>query len=255
MTTQYKSSNSLKSTIQQQLSDFPGFSTLLKLQPDELQKIKQQIEYQWFSRIQEIAPEQAGEFKKRGIAHYHELSHRLDHGSIWSRNHRLLSESAVVELRKTSLFQQLELTFGSLLISDEEHPGKEVVHWRLVRPHQLSDVGPIHADKWFWDLNNWPVPANTHRVKVWIAIYTEPGLSGLRVVPDSQQKTWQYQPAKRHGVLKPLFDCKENQISPQLVNTRSGEAIIFHDQLLHGGAINRGTLTRVSLEFTLFVSN
>ena len=245
----------IRKMLKELLEKSPGFATEIALQEHEIKRVRELIENQWLGRIKQVIPEQTELFAQQGIAQYHQLCHLLDHSSVWGREVRMLPPSAVTEIRQMSLFQALESEWGLLGISDEEYPGKEIMHWRLVRPNQPSDIGPIHADKWFWDLNNWPVPANTHRVKVWIAIYTEPGLSGLRVVPDSQQKTWQYQPAKRHGVLKPLFDCKENQISPQLVNTRSGEAIIFHDQLLHGGAINRGTLTRVSLEFTLFVSN
>ena len=36
-----------------------------------------------------------------------------------------------------------------------------------------------------------------------------------------------------------------------LIETLPGESIIFNDNLLHGGALNLGTNTRISTEFTI----
>ena len=41
-------------------------------------------------------------------------------------------------------------------------------------------------------------------------------------------------------------------ITKNLIFSNSGEAIIFNDQLLHGGVVGKNE-TRVSLEFTMFV--
>ena len=43
--------------------------------------------------------------------------------------------------------------FGKFSISDENKLGYGELVWRLVRPNKKDDVGPIHCDKWFWDLN------------------------------------------------------------------------------------------------------
>ena len=40
----------------------------------------------------------------------------------------------------------------------------------------------------------------------------------------------------------------------QLLNIEPGTLVVFHDRLLHGGAFNTGATTRVSAEFTMFVS-
>ena len=239
--------------LKELLQDSPGFATGLGLQADELERVRDIIERQWLKCIEQVAPEQVEAFAERGIAYYHELSHLLDHASLWSRDSRMLSEAAVAEIRQLSIFKQLEREFGELAISDEENPGKEVIHWRLVRPHYQADVGPIHADKWFWDLNHWPMPSEVQRLKVWLAIYCEPGLSGLRLVPDSHFQDWPYREDRRDGILKPKIQVSERELSPQIFPTQPGDALIFHDKLLHGGAMSRGNLTRVSLEFTLFV--
>ena len=240
--------------LKELLQGSPGFAAGLGLQADELERVRDIIERQWLKRIEQVAPEQTQAFAARGIARYHELSHLVDHTSIWPRDSRLLSAAEVAEIRQMSIFKQLEAEFGELAISDEEKPGKEVVNWRLVRPNK-ADVGPIHADKWFWDLNRWPMPPEVQRLKVWLAIYCEPGLSGLRLIPDSHFQDWPYCEDRRHGILKPKIQVSETELSPQLFPSQPGDALIFHDKLLHGGAISRGNLTRVSLEFTLLVPN
>jgi Phytanoyl-CoA dioxygenase (PhyH) len=239
--------------LRELLEETPGFATGLKLQPSELERLRALIEQQWLSCIQQVTPEHTQSFAERGIARYHELSHLLDHSSLWSRHARMLPESAVAEVRQMSLFKQLEAEFASVTISDEENVGWESMHWRLVRPGQPSDVGPIHADRWFWDLNGWPIPPNMQRFKVWIAIFCETGLSGLRLVPDSHLRDWSYQGEQRHGVLKPQLQVDEQELFPKLFHSQPGDAIAFNYNLLHGGAMGSGTLTRVSLEFTIFV--
>jgi ectoine hydroxylase-related dioxygenase (phytanoyl-CoA dioxygenase family) len=42
------------------------------------------------------------------------------------------------------------------------------------------------------------------------------------------------------------------ELNVVIFNSHPGEAIIFNDQLLHGGAVGQNE-TRVSLEFTMFV--
>ena len=48
------------------------------------------------------------------------------------------------------------------------------------------------------------------------------------------------------------YTRKYKYIRPQL---RLGEAIIFHPNLIHGGSLNLGKKTRVSIDFRLFNKN
>ena len=114
---------------------------------------------------------------------------------------------------------------------------------------------PLHADAWFWELGHGATPAGAARVKVWLAIVTEPGLSGLRIVSGSHRREWRFHGEHRHGFVKPQIDEDENELNPQLVPMSPGDAIVFNDRLLHGGAVNQGQKTRVSLEFTMFVKS
>ena len=232
-----------------------GYSTALSLQADESYRVKRLIETQWRQRISHCADEHAAAFADLGIERYHEQAHLLDHSALWPKTSRILPRESVEEIRSMSLLRRLTYEFGEFQISAEEGSRWEEIYWRIVRPHAPSDVGPLHADRWFWDLGHGTTPAGRERLKVWIAIVAEPGLSGLRVVPGSHLRDWRYHGETRHGKTKPQIDEDENELNPQLLPTSVGDAVVFHDSLLHGGALGTGTLTRVSIEFTMFVQN
>jgi len=185
---------------------------------------------------------------------YHELSCLIDHKNAWPKLHRILEPNAVREIRKLPAMAKIEQEFGRFTISDEENLGWENIYWRLVRPNSASDVGPMHADRWFWDLGHGITPPNTKRVKVWIAIFCEKGQAGFRLVPGSHRKEWPHHGEHRDGFVKPQIDVSDDQLDIKMFDSEPGDAIVFNDQLLHGGAIG-GALSRVSLEFTLFVQN
>lgn len=230
-----------------------GFFLGLNLNQTELDAVRQYVCEQWIDIIKKNVPQHAEQFFKNGMEHYHTLSHLLDHASAWGKVNRVLPQTAVDIIRKTSLFKLLEKSYGLFDITDEENLGREEIYWRLVRPNEPSDMGPLHADAWFWELGHGTMPKNRERVKVWVALYCEPGLNGLRVVPHSHKKEWKYHGVYRDGFSKPQIDEDENELQAQLVHTKPGDAIVFHDRLLHGGAPNHGKFTRVSLEFTMLV--
>lgn len=239
--------------LRESLEGKAGFATGLRLEKEELARVRNLIKNQWRNRISQVVPEQTEAFADRGLDRYHELSHLLDHGSIWPKRERILPAAAVSEIRQMSIVKQLESELGEFTISDEEEVGYEEIYWRLVRPNASKDVGPVHADGWFWDLGHGITPTDKQRVKVWIAIYCEPGMSGLRIVPGSHLEDWPYHGEMRGGIVKPQIDFKEEDVPLELFNSQPGEAIVFHDRLLHGGAVTRGDRTRVSIEFTMFV--
>ena len=148
----------------------------------------------------------------------------------------------------------LEDEFGYFEISDEDNVGHEEMYWRLVRPNSPTDVGPLHADAWFWDLGHGVTPSGYKRVKVWIAIYCTPGKDGFKFVPGSHKRQWPYDGELRDGMTKPKIGISEKELDVVIFNSKPGEAIVFNDQLLHGGAVGKNE-TRVSLEFTMFVKN
>lgn len=242
------------SAIDNLLENNSGYYKGFCFQQDELQKILNFIEEQWLNRIKQKCPLDWQKFSEIGIARYHEFSHLLNHGETWKKEARIFPKSVVEKIRNMSLIKKIEQEYGDIEIVDEENIGYEEIDWRLVRPNQPSDVGPFHADAWFAELGHGiKPPSNKKAIKVWVALCCEPGLNGLKVVPNSQKKKWRYHGEFRHGFVKPQIDENEASLPFVLLDTAPGDAVLFHDKLLHAGAINRGKYTRVSMEFMLFV--
>lgn len=239
--------------IKENLSGPLGFSVGLSMKDEELVRMRSLIQDQWLGHIKALVPEHVSKFEELGLARYHEASHLLGTDSAWPKKVRILPAESVFEIRKMGFMSRLEDYFGPFEISDEENVGREEIYWRLVRPNAKNDIGPIHADGWFWELGHGITPDATIRVKIWIGIYVEPGLNGFVFVPGSHHKVWPYHKEMKDGFYKPVIDVSEDILNPVLFEGEAGDLIIFHDKLLHGGAINKGNYSRVSIEFTMFV--
>lgn len=243
-----------KPDIDSALEKGRGFYLGLKLQPNELAQVRSFVTEHWLDRIRQQCPLHWKDFERVGIERYHELCHVLDHGVVWTKSVRMFPRLIVEKIRSMSLIASLEDVYGPIEIVDEEHLGYEEIDWRLVRPGEPSDVGPLHADSWFCELGHGVTPPKgTKAIKVWVALSCEPGRNGLKVVPDSHKKTWRYHGEFRHGFVKPQIDEDEAELSPILLPMMPGDAVVFHDKLLHAGALNQGFYTRVSMEFMVFV--
>jgi len=243
-----------KNVVDYELENGSGFYTGFRLEQNEVNFAKNIIKKQWIAIIKQYEPSLLKQFAGLGLERYHELSHSLNHELMWRKANRIFSKEAAKTVRSMSLIKNLEKVYGPVIIVDEENIGYEEIDWRLVRPNQLADVGPLHADDWFLKLGHGIVPPqNMKAIKVWVALCCEPGLNGLKVVPHSHKREWRYHGEFRHGFIKPQIDEDENELPVLLVNTAPGDAIIFHDKLLHGGAHNKGKYCRISIEFMLFV--
>ena len=237
-----------------------GYTTNINVPPPELDTIRSAIKEQWLYRIQIADPSVVSKISKNNIdiSKYHLVSADLDHAAMWSKTTRVLPISFFNWFKKSVFCNTLRDIFGLFEISDEESLGWPNIYWRLVRPNEPSDIGPMHRDAWFWELNNnFPLPDFPfHRVKVWIPICVEPGANGLLVEPFSQKrKDIRWNGEERHGINKPILLMNDNELKPILVETIPGQAVVFNDLLLHGGAVNKGELSRVSLEFTMLLKN
>lgn len=241
--------------ILRQVMQSPGYSTALSLSAKELALFRTIIEKQWISAIRREHPKHANDFEKLGIDRYHEKSNLLDHSSIWNKSNRYIAQSDVEVIKKQTFFRNLTEIFGEFKISDVVYDsvnldGEEEIYWRLVRPGVTSDVGGLHADKWFHELGQGGRSSSqpSFTIKVWIPIYCEPGKSGLMVVPESHKKDWDHGVVMRNGTPKPMFLDTAQSI---LLETQPGNLVIFREETLHGGAVNLGEYTRVSAEITL----
>ena len=235
-----------------------GYSTKLSLEVEELELVRNLIEKQAYNHINNVSYKPFNnEFKYANIlSNYHLNYSDLDHSNIWKKQYRILFKEDIQKVKRQKFFNKLISIFGEFVISDEENLGYANFVWRIVRPNCKDDIGPPHRDCWFWDLNPYFPKPNFEfsRVKVWIPIYCENGLSGLALEPFSHKRfDLDYDSVYVDGKYKPKIQ-KDQEINLKLIKTNPGEAILFHDKLIHCGMNKLGvTKTRVSVEFTLLI--
>jgi ectoine hydroxylase-related dioxygenase (phytanoyl-CoA dioxygenase family) len=231
----------------------------MSLTPEELACFRSAIEGQWIAAIRGSYPELEERFKSAGLKNYHLLAHLVDHERLWPKQNRVLPQPEVEKIKALNFIARLRDIFGDFGISDVVYgnticQNQQEIYWRLVRPNVESDIGPLHADQWFHHVlgsGYGMFPPGVVTVKIWVAIYCEPGKSGLIVVPDSHQKEWRHSYVEKGGFKKPQLDEDPATLGGSLVETEPGTMVIFNERLLHGGAVNRGMMTRVSSEITM----
>jgi hypothetical protein len=232
----------------------PGYSLDFRLSPDELAKLRMSVSDQFHQRLAEALPDRGEDLRDIQIEDYHRIAATIDHERVWPKAARILPQAAVTELRGFGVFQSLERLFGPYDISNEEDVSAEEVYWRIVRPNAPKDIGPLHADAWFWELGHGSTPPGKARIKLWIAIHAETGKSGLALYPDSHQRDdLEFEGVLRDGFVKPQIRTDVTSLPRFEFTGQSGGCVLFNDRLLHGGVLNVGERTRVSAECTLFV--
>jgi hypothetical protein len=238
------------------LVNSPGYIVLPCLSARELSLARDFINNQWLSVLQQREPRayHLAYNHKYDITRYMELCAVVDHSNTWTKLNRMLPADFSTWFSSTSFFQRLKRLFGNFSISDEENLGRPNYYWRLVRPSAAEDVGPYHRDSWFWELNEQHARNSFYRSrwKVWVAVHTEVGLNGLLVEPSSHTRSdIEWHGERRHGIIKPVLKTQPSSFTMRLLDVPSGHCVLFHDNLIHGGSINKGTLPRVSFEFTI----
>jgi hypothetical protein len=212
------------------------------------------INKQYQERILSLYPEQEVNIRNTNIHEYHDLNF-CDHKKLWPKESRTFLESDVLIFKESKFFKELENKFGQIIITNEDKTRSQEIYWRLVRPNQSDDVGPLHADSWFWTLHNGPIEKGYRRLKIWVSVFNQSGKNGLRLIPGSQKKTYEFKGETRDGKTKPILDpLIERDNSIILAPTSPGQFILFHDNLIHGGGAG-GDKTRVSFEMTLMLKD
>jgi len=238
-------------SINQEIDKF-GFYIGISLNKIDLKFLENLIKKKIFLKIKNKYPNLKKHINKLKIFEYHKISNFIDHKKLWPKSARLFSNSEVKKIRKLNFFKKIEQYFGKIKITNEDNIMKEEIYWRLVRPNVPIDVGPLHADKWFWDHNEWKVPKNKYRLKIWIPIINEENNSGLIYVPKSHKKNFKYQTHKVDNKIKPLKISTKKTLIKKSFKVKSGQAVVFHDNLLHGGKIGKKK-QEISLEFTILI--
>lgn len=169
--------------------------------------------------------------------------------SVKSKAFRMFDAASARRWMHHEFCQRFFVEDDSLFISDEENLGYPNIYWRLVRPGSASDVGPVHADYWFWDLGHGSIPPGYRRVKTWIPLRQDPKHVGLSIGPGTHRMDFHYEKVLKDGKFKPVFERGpvDHLLIPAPVSI--GQAVVFHDRLLHGGEVSPAQL-RLSMELT-----
>ena len=241
-----------------QIKGKKGFYNEIRLDDNELYVIRHLIKQNYLKEISNISIEAAVDAKSIPMDNYHVLLEKypkINHQDIWSKAKRLLPTEDVDVIKGLNFFQKIAGFFPGLKISNEEFIFPEEVYWRLVRPAShggINDVGPIHADKWFWDLGKGIMLDGHTRIKMWISIFNESSQSGFRFVSGSHLHEWPYAGVSKDGSVKPRIKLDDTQLEIEPFICGPGGVILFNDKLLHGGMVG-GAKTRVSLECTFLI--
>jgi hypothetical protein len=236
-----------------------GVSSDITLRPDELAELRRIVTDSWLDTISQAAPEKVDQFREVGIENYHQLSHLLDHANIWTTHTRTFDSGQVDAIRGFNLFDRLQAEFPDSAISSAMPPygdlGRPRINWRLVRPGDGIDIGPIHADYWFDAvLDGWrDEPGPNVKLKIWIPIFLEEGTTGFAFVPGSHLRSYSFRRVHvGDGHFKPDLPEADLDRPLQTLATPPGTAVMFNYNLIHRGANSgRATRTRVSMEFAI----
>lgn len=233
--------------IKEQIFNSPGYTTDIRLRPNELALLTKFIESSMTDRVSDV-------YRGAGLSNYHTVNH---HFLFSDKEARLLSQNYVEKAKYFELFGKIRKELGEFRIAPVIFNrrivrNREEIYWRVVRPNEPGDVAEVHADTWhhglFSDAYGSLLKPDEYTLKVWIPIVCETGLNGLAVVPDSHNRDW---PVKKTEMLNRTKIELIESVETILLNTEAGQCVIFNDKLLHVGALNRGTKTRVSAEITL----
>jgi hypothetical protein len=169
--------------------------------------------------------------------------------SVKAKSFRMFNADSASRWMQHEFCRGLLAEDATLFISDEEDLGHPNIYWRLVRAGSATDVGPVHADHWFWDLGHGSIPPGYRRVKMWLPLRQDPEHVGLSIGPGTHRMIFHYEKVFRDGKFKPVFERGpvEHLLMPAPV--RVGQAVVFHDRLLHGGEVSPAQL-RLSMELT-----
>ena len=182
---------------------------------------------------------------------YMKMASDEDHKNIESKSIRILDAKAISEFLGLNFIEVLRRELGDFSITSEDRLGTHEIYWRLVRPNRPTDIGPLHADEWFWRLNYEADPFySSKRLKIWIPIYSAPNEYGFRYIPYSHNIENKFAIESRGSKARGEYKGPSDGIVYH--RGAPGNAIIFHDKLIHGGAIGKKDI-RISLEFTIAV--
>ena len=133
--------------------------------------------------------------------------------------------------------------------------GRPAINWRLVRPGDTIDIGPLHADYWFDAvLDGWrDEPGPFCQIEDLDSDFPRRRNNRFRLCARFASANYSFRRVHvGDGHFKP--DLREADLDRplQTLSTPPGTAVMFNYNLIHRGANSgRATRTRVSMEFAI----
>jgi hypothetical protein len=227
---------------------------------NELNFIFNKINFDWKKVIETELPNFFADIDHITIKEYHIIRNKLPHKKLWQKKNRMFDQEFIDKLKSFSFYLELKELFGDFKITEKSYDGgveqnSEEIYWRLVSPNEASDVGGLHADRWFHELHclNSATFLNRKTIKIWLPIVTEPGLNGLLIVPYSNQSNYLYTNKIVNNIKYPVLVSEIDEKLILLEDTSPGQYLCFGENFIHGGAINNGKYTRISIEITISI--
>ena len=241
-------------TIASAINGLDGFMPI-ELSVVELCIVRDWIRDFYLNRIQCECPQSVHYFSDIPTVEYHHHAELFNHSAMFPKTVRVFPPSPADVILRFNFMRRIRSEFISnglgCFIRDEEGFGWPNITWRLVRPN-CGDVGPMHADQWFADIDGFKDPPGFKPIKVWIQIYGS-DKSGLLVVLGSHLTPNDYTVFERDGRKKPKWNGDESKVRTVIPPCNPGQGIIFNHNLLHRGIENTSDQTRVSIDFTVYV--
>ena len=242
-------SQTLKGKVIENLFGRKGYATNLELSKNDLEAMRSLVVSRYIDLLSSSCPDIEPSAVNHGPQYYHNINLGDRHKEVFCKSNRMLSND-LTDFKQLDFYKRLKSVFGDGLGADEELILASEFYWRIIRPNEPTDVGPIHADSWFWTLQDIKPPDGKTRVKVWFSLFSEPGKSGLMYLEGSHLMAYEYSGEIRDGLLKPQPSFDSHSLPMVVFDGPPGQAFIFNEDLLHGGLVG-GDLTRVSIEFYL----
>ena len=195
--------NLTKQELDENLNLKEGF-VVSYISSNDLEIIRSIVNSHWKKVLLSNYPKKFNNPEYLQIYDYQKISDQIDHKKLWPLKNRILSFSDYKKILSTNLFNDIKSIYSDAEVSDENDIGHGEIYWRIVRPKSPKDVGSVHADRWFWEINNNYSPPNSRRIKFWISLWCE-GNNGLSVIPNTQKLKYDFDYEFRDGQNKPIF--------------------------------------------------
>ena len=189
------------------------------------------------------------------LSTYHEIASDEIHRSLACKKNRILNDKDAGRLFALPAIKNLLKDHPGYRVSNVVYDSKNrderpEFYFRLVRPNKTSDIGTPHCDFWFDEATQTDF-GRGNTIKLWIPIVIEHGKNGLlfyHCLADNVA----YVITSDGGFRTPRINCEISELGdPILPQPNYGQAIKFYDDVMHCGALNVGSSTRVSMEITL----